>query len=174
TLTATQNGNNVDFLFTNTGAAGGSGAFDTRLQMMYNGSTSGITMQNTGGVAGGLSFNGGVGPLTPWDLVISWSSSNRNSGANRLDVGEFSAFTLLGVQLSNLFFGSGSNPSAMIHVQGLDPVCTQSTQFSQPTCETSTKYTISPPAPVPVPAAGLMLVAGLGGLGVLRRRRKAA
>ncbi|MGB3148014.1 MAG: hypothetical protein WBA91_09705, partial [Paracoccaceae bacterium] len=42
TLTATQNGNNVDFLFTNTGAAGGSGAFDTRLQMMYNGSTSGI------------------------------------------------------------------------------------------------------------------------------------
>ncbi|MCY1127895.1 VPLPA-CTERM sorting domain-containing protein [Frigidibacter sp. RF13] len=159
TLTATQNGNNVDMVFTNTGIVGGTGTFDTALQMMYNGSTSGISLLWTGGVqVSNFTLGGGIGPFNPWDLVVNWATSNSNGGANRLNVGEFSSFTLVGAQLSNLFFGSGSNPSAMIHVQGL-------------TGGGSTKYG---PSPVPVPAAGFLLFGALGGLGLAARRRRAA
>ncbi|WP_284162906.1 VPLPA-CTERM sorting domain-containing protein [Frigidibacter sp. SD6-1] len=161
TLTATQNGNNVDMVFTNTSIVGGSGAFDTALQMMYNGSTAGISVLWTGGVqVSSFTLGGGIGPYNPWDLVVNWATSNKGNGALRLNVGESSAFTLVGAQLSNLFFGSGSgsNPSAMIHVQGL-------------TGGGSTKYG---PSPVPVPAAGVLLIGALGGLGLAARRRRAA
>ena len=159
TLTATQVGSNVNMVFTNTGIAGGTGTFDTALQMMYNGSTSGISLIQTGGVAiSSFTLGGGVGPFNPWDLVVNWSQRNNNNGALRLNVGEWSSFTLVGAQLSNLFFGSGSNPSAMIHVQGL-------------TGGGSTKYG---PSPVPLPAAGFLLIGAMGGLGLIAARRKSA
>jgi hypothetical protein len=146
-------------VFTNTGIAGGTRTFDTALQMMYNGSTSGISLIQTGGVAiSSFTLGGGVGPFNPWDLVVNWATSNAGGGVNRLNVGEWSSFTLVGAQLSNLFFGSGSNPSAMIHVQGL-------------TGGGSTKYG---PSPVPLPAAGFLLFGAMGGLGLFAARRKSA
>ncbi len=161
TLSATQNGSNVDMVFTNTGIAGGTSTFDTVLQMMYNGSTAGISLVQTGGVAiTSFILGGGIGPYNPWDLVVKWGTSNSNNGVARLNIGEYSAFTLVGANLSNLFFGSGSNPNAMIHVQGL-------------TGGGSTKYGPSL-APVPLPAAGFLLLAGLGATGFVARRRKRA
>ena len=46
------------------------------------------------------------------------------------------------------------------------------TTIDKPLTHASIYYTT--PAPVPVPAAGLMLLGGLGGLAALRRKRKAA
>lgn len=165
TLTATQNGSNVDMVFTNTGIAAGTSAFDTALGMMYNGSTAGISLLYSGGVAiAGFATNAtGNGIGGPWDLVVNWGTSNKNNGLLRLNIGEYSAFSLQGAQLSSLFFGSGSgsNPSAIIHVQGLAN-------------GGSTKYGPGTPAPVPLPAAGLMLLTSLGGFGLARRRRKTA
>ncbi len=65
--------------------------------------------------------------------------------------------------LAALNFG-GDRAGSMrigIHVQG----------FSNGGSESFVNST--PPAPVPVPAAGLLLAAGLGAMGVMRRRRKA-
>ena len=78
TLDATQNGNNVDFVFTNTGIAGGASAFDTALGMMYNGSTAGISLvvYRRREALRALQQNAtGNGIGGPWDLVVNWGTA---------------------------------------------------------------------------------------------------
>ena len=165
TLTATQNGSDVDITFTNTGIAGGVNAFDTRLLMQYNGSVAAIGFQFISGVAMTGLFKNVNDTAGPWDLGTGWGTAGSPNGLFRLNVGESSSFRLLNASLANLFAGSGSSPFAMIHVQGL-------------TGGGSTKYGGSvptpPPAPVPLPAAGVLLLAAMGGLGIASRRRKTA
>jgi hypothetical protein len=59
------------------------------------------------------------------------------------------------------FFGNAGEQIAAFEVEG--------SQYEL----TKLKYLLDNPSPVPVPAAGLLLVGALGGLGALRRFRKA-
>jgi hypothetical protein len=66
----------------------------------------------------------------------------------------FSDTTLTCVKTSlSLFFGVISGPALVSHLVGNAPEA---------------------PAPVPLPAAGLLMMAGLGALSVLRKRQKAS
>lgn len=111
------------------------------------GNTIGFSVSPTGASA---DSNSPVQPMgvNPGEwLTIVWSLV---AGATYNDV--LAALNLGGDQSGSLRVG--------IHVQG----------FSNGGSES---FVSEPPAPVPVPAAGLLLAGGLGAMGVLRRRRRA-
>lgn len=151
----------VQFTMTNINIASGLDPFITQLFLANSGSAAtghtddaGVAVKD---VANG-SFNdprfSGTGEF---QLLVTWATSNAQNGAGRLEVGESSTFTILGIDFAALSLFSGSTP--MIHVQGLDG-------------GGSTKYAASP---VPLPAAAWLLLLGLGVLGAAgRRHRKAA
>jgi hypothetical protein len=156
TLEATQNGTAVDFTLSATFLAQPTSYIDY-LRLNYGGPPLPTSATNTGGVAF-ASFSTGSFTDASYAFNIDFDYPNSNSGGGvlRLNPGEFSSFSIANADL-NLF--DFSPFAALIHVNALSG-------------GDSTKYTTS--APIPLPAAGLLLLGGLGtlgGLGLAGRKR---
>jgi hypothetical protein len=158
TLQATQVGTAVEFVYTNTASVINATNFTTQLFLTYVDSRVGVSRINISGVASDsfLSTSGVTNAGLEFQFRIGWPESGRGGGALRLNPGESSTFQLLNTTLAGFFQGDNS---AMIHLQGLED-------------GGSTKY-VSTPSAVPIPAAGFLLLAGLGGLAAMRRRKTA-
>ena len=154
TLSAEQAGSDVQFVYTNT-AFGYDPGHTTQLFLTYLGQQATVTLLNIAGVAtdafakDASLTNAGL----QFQFRVSWPTKNTGGGVLRLNPGESSTFKLLNTTLAGFFQGDNS---AMIHIQGL-------------TDGASAKYVST--SPVPVPAAGFLLVGALGGLAALRRRK---
>lgn len=158
TLNAAQVGSDVEFTLTNN-TPGNATSFISQLFLTYVGARNSVTLGNVAGVAtGGLSKGSITNAGLAFQFAIRWPTANTGNGALRLNPGESSTFRLLNTTLAGFFQGTDFG---MVHVQGLPR-------------GQSTKYTGSFAAPVPVPAAGFLMLGALGGLGLLRRRRRAA
>ena len=162
TLQANQVGSDVRFVLTNT-ATGQPASFLSQLLLTYGGSISTAALSNVSGkpadsFAKAASINNAG---LQFQFNIGWPTTNNNNGALRLKVGQSSTFTINNTQLTGFFQNNAqSNKFAMIHLQGL-------------TRGGSTKYTNGPPS-VPLPAGLPLLLAGIGSLAALRRKRKSA
>lgn len=156
TLEATQLGGDVEIVFTNTAFAHAN-SFETQLYLGYGGpADSSVGLTNVSGVAtDSFQTNAGsfVNADATFDILVAWGTSNKGGGISRLEPGESSTFLLTDALLSLLFGGSGRDPFAMIHVQGLNS-------------GNSTKY-VGTIAPVPLPAALPLFAGGLGLFGLM-------
>ncbi|GHD98531.1 hypothetical protein GCM10008024_02420 [Allgaiera indica] len=152
----TDSGSNTIFKISNTLAAYPAG-FINQLGLDYVGSAlSALGFGNFSGVAPlSISTNSAPPPGNPYNVVIDWNTSNAGGGIHRLNPGEDTAFTVFNANTWDFNFANGVT---QIHVNATAN-------------GNSTKYT-TPVAPVPLPAAGLMLIGGLAGLAALKRRRK--
>lgn len=105
-------------------------------------------------------------------LTIGFSSPDAASSSTTGDVGFLSIFghvnagLLIWDSIGDLTFAQGSTLS--IALQGGAAIGTGNTVSSGVT------FTGNTIAPIPLPASGLLLLAGVAGLGSLRRKRKAA
>lgn len=91
---------------------------------------------------------------------IGWPTSGYRGGASRLNVGDTSTFRIKNTVLTGFFQNTQGNKSAMIHIQNLK-------------CDASAKYVNVGTVPeVPLPAGGGLLLVGLGGLALMRRKRR--
>lgn len=164
TLTAEQVFKSVKFTLTNTSTTPLS-SFISQLFLTYDGPLAPVERLNVGGVptAGmwkntkitnaGLQFQIAIRFATKW-------------GEDRLNPGESATFRLRNTTLAGFFQG---DDFGMVNVQGLGTLRATASGAGG----TFAKYTTAPVAPVPVPAAGLMLLGALGGLAFLRRRKAA-
>jgi len=146
----------VQMTLTNTALAGGMNAHVTQLLLTYQGVTGALSLGNEAGVVptgfqDGSFLNAGF----PFDLRIRWDETGP---LTQLNIGESSTFTILGASLADLFQSLPGSPFAMIQLKGLDTA-------------NATKYAASF-APIPLPAAGLMLLAALALMAGLRRTRR--
>lgn len=155
TLQADDVAGGVQMTLTNTALVGGMNAYVSQLLMTYQGASSSLSLNNEAGVAT-TSFQDGsfLNAGFPFDLRIRWDETDP---LTQLNIGESSTFTILGASMADLFQSLPGTPFAMIQVKGLDNA-------------NATKYAASF-APIPLPAAGLMLLVALGLLGVVRRRQ---
>jgi hypothetical protein len=118
------------------------------------------TMSNFTNVAGGTTWGGGPGsiPSTTTELCV-WDGANCSASGNHAmtygtsDQVTFS-LTTLGSGTSLTFDGEA------VKFAGVGP--------------RKASYEFGTPAPVPLPAAGLLLLGGLGALGAAKRRRRHA
>jgi hypothetical protein len=155
TLTYTQNGTDVDFSLTNTLNSLAT-AFIGAIGFTYSGiiPTGFTNLVGSQAVVASL----GTQSLSGGGLSIDFGAQfNKANGPGRLVNGETALFSIINVDASLFDF---SALKTAIHAQGLAD-------------GGSTKYTSGVPSPVPLPAAGLLMLAGLGGLTALRRRKKA-
>jgi hypothetical protein len=161
TLEAEQVGRHVEFTLTNVMTTPLT-SFISQLFLTYTGSLRPVGRENVAGVAtSGFVRRGSIANAgLDFQFMIRWPSSNSQ---DRLNPGESSTFRLKNTTLAGFFQGDNF---AMIHANALGAATARTTGG------TSTKYT-GTIAPVPVPAAGLMLLGALGGLAALRRRKAA-
>ncbi len=158
TLEITETADGVQFTLTNVAVDAGIDAFLTQLFLTYESSTAGLTLTDDGGVAtDDFTTNDIINASFDFQIIVEWETSNRGGGEERLEIGESSTFTIVGATLDD--FLSDDDVFAMIHIQGLDG-------------GGSTKYTATIP-PIPLPAAGGLLLAALGALAIRRRREQA-
>ena len=155
TLTYTQNGDNVDFSLMNSLNSLAS-AFIGAIGFTYDGilPTSFTNLMGSQAVVTGL----GTQSLSGGGLSIDFGAQfDKANGTGRLLNGETALFSIIGVNESLFDF---STLQTAIHAQGLADGA-------------SSKYTTGVPSPVPLPAAGWLMLAGLGGMAALRRRKSA-
>ncbi len=173
TLVAEDVAGGVEMTLTNTGTAAGVSSFDTQLFLAYaapNDSSVGLT--HISGVQT-KNFVTNAGNITnagySWQMLVEWGTSNNNNGAARLEIGESSKFLLTGATTARLFGNSGSNPYAMIHIQGVGDNANLSSKYG-PGDNGGGGIT-----PVPLPASLPLLLGalGLGGFALKRRQRSA-
>lgn len=158
TLELTQVGDDVTFLLTNT-LTDYMSSFIESLGLDYDGIVLGLSFTYDGGVyPNEIDLDDTPPSGNPYNIVVGYNTSNKNGGILRLNPNEFSEFTILDVNLEDFNFASGAS---QIHLGA--------TRDGQ-----STKYTGTQPAPVPLPAAGVLLIGGLAGMAGLRRRSRAA
>jgi hypothetical protein len=161
TLSAEQVFKGVRFTLTNTSATP-LNSFISRLFLAYDGPLGPVQRLNEGGVAtSGYWKNAAID-----NAGLQFQFAIRFLGTDRLNPGESATFRLRNTTLAGFFQGGGFG---MVQVQGLDsmpaPFSSQGGSYA--------KYTAPQIAPVPLPAAGLMLLGALGGLAALRRRKAA-
>lgn len=123
----------------------------------------------------GTSISAGASPpnipapngVTPSFSASFSADSNPPAAPNGINIGEFVNFSVLmagGIAFSDVIAAMDSGKLRLgVHVQA----------FPNGGSESFVNGVVEPPAPVPLPAAGWLMIAGLGGLAALRRRKRA-
>ncbi len=159
TLEVTQNGSNVDFALSNVLESYAS-SFVMNLGLNYaGGSVQPLTFGNLAGKTATFAKDDTPPPGNPYNILVSFPTSNAQQGAARLKPGTYASWTIFGTELGDFDFALGKTQLHMNATLG-----GQSTKY------TGTTPPVDAPAPVPLPATALLLVAGLGSLSALRRR----
>lgn len=108
---------------------------------------------------------------TAGSLTLDWFSGRRD-GANRFDVTETSTFNLLGggIDVSDFVTASANNKPGPIH--GIISVTGYDLDGLHPTPSNWVDGSVA--APVPEPSTYALMLAGLGAVGYMSKRRKQA
>jgi hypothetical protein len=141
--------------------------------------TSGLNLGSTYAVTGGLNADGSINPTGTGASVLAATDGLRNLTGKVNSDGSVTLYAITSTISTSGDQGADPNKLVAITDTLADTTANQASAESFTTLDTA-EYgevlrgvSFAPTTPVPLPAAGWLLVSGLGALGAARRRRRA-